>query len=240
MAPAVWVVSGNPHLLLHGLQCLVAYSGKQLWSGYTPSSPWLHPVPLTASSAPSCLLPYWILLHLLLQLLICFPTWSSALSSLHSLSGTPFCSVTINNTYMPRTPNLYVRIWPSPTNPDSSIQQSVKPRMSISNHHCRRSVAQSCPTLCDPMDYSTPGLPVLHHLPEFAQTHVYWFSDAIQPSHPLSSPSPYLQSFPASGSFPVSQFFASDGQSIGASASASVLTINIQGWLPLGLTGLLL
>ena len=52
------------------------------------------------------------------------------------------------------------------------------------------SVAQSCPTLCDPMDRSTPGLPVHHQLPEFTQTHVHWVSDAIQPSHPLSSPSP--------------------------------------------------
>ena len=52
------------------------------------------------------------------------------------------------------------------------------------------SVAQSCPTLCDPMDRSTPGLPVYHQLPEFTQTHVHWVGDAIQPSHPLSSPSP--------------------------------------------------
>ena len=52
------------------------------------------------------------------------------------------------------------------------------------------SVAQSCPTLCDPMNHSTPGLPVHHQLLEFTQTHVHWVSDAIQPSHPLSSPSP--------------------------------------------------
>ena len=52
------------------------------------------------------------------------------------------------------------------------------------------SVAQLCPTLCDPMNYSTPGLPVHHQLPEFTQTHIHWVSDAIQPSHPLSSPSP--------------------------------------------------
>ena len=52
------------------------------------------------------------------------------------------------------------------------------------------SVSQSCPTLCDPMNRSTPGLPVHHHLPEFTQTHVHWVGDAIQPSHPLSSPSP--------------------------------------------------
>ena len=52
------------------------------------------------------------------------------------------------------------------------------------------SVAQSCPTLCDPMNRSTPGLPVPHQLPEFTQTHVHQVSDAIQPSHPRSSPSP--------------------------------------------------
>ena len=52
------------------------------------------------------------------------------------------------------------------------------------------SVAQSCPTLCDPMNRSTPGLPVHHQLPEFTQTHIHPVSDAIQPSHPLSSPSP--------------------------------------------------
>ena len=52
------------------------------------------------------------------------------------------------------------------------------------------SVAQSCPTLCDPMNHSTPGLPVHHQIPEFTQTHIHRVSDAIQPSHPLSSPSP--------------------------------------------------
>ena len=52
------------------------------------------------------------------------------------------------------------------------------------------SVTQSCLTLCDPVDYSMPGLPVHHQLPEFTQTHVHWVGDAIQPSHPLSSPSP--------------------------------------------------
>ena len=53
-----------------------------------------------------------------------------------------------------------------------------------------RSVTQSCPTLCNPMNCSTPGLPVHHQLPEFTQTHVHRVSDAIQPSHPLLSPSP--------------------------------------------------
>ena len=70
------------------------------------------------------------------------------------------------------------------------------------------SVAQSCPTLCDPMNRSTPGLPVHHQLPEFTQTHVHRVSDAIQPSHPLSSPSPPApKSLPASESFPMSQLF---------------------------------
>ena len=54
------------------------------------------------------------------------------------------------------------------------------------------SVAQSCPTLCDPMNRSMPGLPVHHQLPEFTQTHIHLVSDAIQPSHPLSSPSPLV------------------------------------------------
>ena len=80
---------------------------------------------------------------------------------------------------------------------------------------------------------STPGLPVHHHLPELTQTHVHQVSDSIQPSHLLSSPSAF--SLPASGSFPVSQFFASGGQSIGA--SASVLPMNTQDWSPLGWTG---
>ena len=52
------------------------------------------------------------------------------------------------------------------------------------------SVAQSCPTLCDPMNRSTPGLPVHHQLPEFTPTHIHLVGDAIQPSHPLASPSP--------------------------------------------------
>ena len=72
------------------------------------------------------------------------------------------------------------------------------------------SVTQSCPTLCDPMNRSTPGLPVHHKLPEFTQTHVHRVNDAIQTSHPLSSPSPPApsQSLPASESFPMSQLFS--------------------------------
>ena len=82
-----------------------------------------------------------------------------------------------------------------------------------------RSVAQSCPTLCDPMNHSTPGLPVHHQLLEFTQTHAHRVSDAIQPSHPLLSPlSSCPQSLPASESFPMSQLFAWGGQSTGVSA----------------------
>ena len=80
------------------------------------------------------------------------------------------------------------------------------------------SVAPLCPTLCDPMNHSTPGLPVHHQLPESTQTNVYQVGDAMQPSHPVV---PFLsrpQSFPASGSFPMRQLFASGGQSTGVSA----------------------
>ena len=99
------------------------------------------------------------------------------------------------------------------------------------------STAQSSLTLCDPMNRSTPGLPVHHHLLEFTQIHVHWVSDAIQPSHPPSSPSPLALNLPASGSFPMSQHFASGGQSIGVSPSTSVLPMNTQNWSPLGWTG---
>ena len=100
------------------------------------------------------------------------------------------------------------------------------------------SVAQPCPTLCDFMDCSTPGLPVHHQLPEFTQTHVHWVSDTIWSSViPFSS---HLQSFLASRSFPMSQFFTSGGKSIRVLASASVFPMNIQDWFPLGWTGWIL
>ena len=90
------------------------------------------------------------------------------------------------------------------------------------------------------MHCSTPGFPVYHQLPELSQTHVHW----VGWCHPTISTSvvPFsscLRSFPASGSFPRSQFFVSGGQSIEISALASVLPINIQDWFPLGLTGLI-
>ena len=88
------------------------------------------------------------------------------------------------------------------------------------------------------MNCSKPGLPVRHQLPEFTQTHVHWGCDAIHPTISfVDIPFSCLQSFPESGSFPVSQFFTSGGQSIGVSALPSVLPMNIQDWSPLGWTG---
>ena len=82
-------------------------------------------------------------------------------------------------------------------------------------------VTKVCPTLCNPMDCSMPGFPVLLYLPEFPQIHVHWVNNAILPSHPMT------------------QLFASGGRSIGASASAPGLPMNIHGRFPLGLIGLI-
>ena len=99
------------------------------------------------------------------------------------------------------------------------------------------SLAQSCPTFCNPMDCSMPGFPVLHCLLEVAQTHVHWIWCHSTISSSVARFSSCLQSFSASGSFPMSWLFASGGQII--EASASVLLMNIQGWFPLGLTCLI-
>ena len=96
------------------------------------------------------------------------------------------------------------------------------------------------------MDCSTwtpckPGFSVLHCLPEFVPTHAHWVGDAIQPSHPLSPPSPSalnLSQLQGLLQWNISSF-TSGGQSTGASASTSVLPMNIQGWLPLGVTSLI-
>ena len=108
---------------------------------------------------------------------------------------------------------------------------------STSIHDCFKalqfsSVAQSCPTLCDPMNHSTPGLPVHHQLWEFTQTIVQRIGDAMQPSHPLSSPSP---SAPHPSQH--QSLFQWGGQSNGVSASASVFPMNTQEWSPLRWTG---
>ena len=94
------------------------------------------------------------------------------------------------------------------------------------------SVTQSCPTLCDPMDGSTPGLPV--HYSNSRPLNRWCHPSISSCVIPFSS---CLQSFPASGSFPMSQFFISGGQIIGVSPSASVLPMNIQDWFSLGWTG---
>ena len=99
------------------------------------------------------------------------------------------------------------------------------------------SSAQWCLTLRDPMNPSTPGLPVHHQLPETTQTHIHLVSNARQASYPLWSPfSSCPQSSPASGSFQMSQLFSSGGQSVGVSASTSTIPMNTQDWFPLGWT----
>ena len=99
------------------------------------------------------------------------------------------------------------------------------------------SVTQLCPTLCDPMNRSTPGLPVQHQLSEFTQTRPSspWCHPAISSSVVPSSSCP--QSLPASESFPMSQFFAWGGQNTGVSALASFLPKKSQGWSPSEWTG---
>ena len=132
----------------------------------------------------------------------------------------------------------------------SSIVEWFAIRFSIGSHFARTlhhdlfissgptpfsSVSHSCPTLCDPMNRSTPGLPVCHQLPESIQTHVHWVSDAIQPSYPLSSPSPpALNLSQHQGLF---KWVSSSHQVAKVSAWASVLPMNTQDWSPLGWTG---
>ena len=104
-------------------------------------------------------------------------------------------------------------------------------------------VALSCPTLCDPMNHSTSGLPDHHQLLESTQTHAHWVSDAIQPSHPVLPPSPPAFNLSqhqglfkwVSSSLTHTQVWVySSSQSIGVSASTSVLPMNTQDWFPLG------
>ena len=91
--------------------------------------------------------------------------------------------------------------------------------------------------LCNPVNWSTPGLPVHHQLPEFTQTQVHPVGDTIQPSHPLSSPSTPAPNPSQHQSFPMSQLFEWGGQSIEVSALASVLPNTTQDWSPLEWTG---
>ena len=117
--------------------------------------------------------------------------------------------------------------------------QSLEMECALGEMDCCCSIANSCPTLCDPVDCSTPGLPVLHYLPEFSQTHVHW---VVMPYDHLILCRPLLllpSIFPSIRDFIVSWLFASGGQSIEASVLASVLPMNIQGWFPLKWTGLI-
>ena len=103
------------------------------------------------------------------------------------------------------------------------------------------SVAQSHPTLCDPMDCSMPAFPALHHLPEFAPTHVHWVNDATQTFHPLSPPSPSVLNL--SQYQCIFQWVSASHQLVKVldhirPYSASVLPMSIQGWFPSGLTDL--
>ena len=98
------------------------------------------------------------------------------------------------------------------------------------------SVAQSCPTVCNPTECSMPGFSVLHQLLDLAQTHI---TESVMPSNHLILYRPLLllpSIFPIIRTFLMSKFFTSVGQSIGASASASVFPVNIQGWFPLELS----
>ena len=122
----------------------------------------------------------------------------------------------------------------SPSHPFPSLQISHN-----LDFYCCCSVTKPCLILCNPMDCSTLGFPDLHYLLEFAQTHGHWVGDAIQPSHPLSSPSPPALNLSRHQDLFQSWLFSSGGQSIGPSASASVLPMNIQNWSLLGLTGLI-
>ena len=104
---------------------------------------------------------------------------------------------------------------------------------------CCCSVTKSCLTLCNPMDCSMPGFPVLHYRLESGQTHVHWVSDTIQPFHPMLPTS--LPALNLSQHQGLCQWIssASGGQNIAVPASALVPPMNIWGWFPLGLTGLI-
>ena len=109
----------------------------------------------------------------------------------------------------------------------------------LSHHQPLYQFSHSVVSLSDPMDRNTAGLPVHHQLPELCSDSRPW-SQWCHPTITYSViPFSCLQSFPASGTFPMRQFFASGGQSNGASASASVLPMNIQDWFPLEWTGLI-
>ena len=128
------------------------------------------------------------------------------------------------------------KIWKQPKCP--STDEWIKMWNIYTMDHCC-SVAKLCSTLWDPMDCNTPAFSVLNYLPEFVKFMPIEQSCYLTISSSVTLFSFCLSSFPASGSFPMSWLFTSGGQSIGASASASVLSMNIQGWFPLGFIGLI-
>ena len=106
--------------------------------------------------------------------------------------------------------------------------------------YCHCYVTQLCLLLCEGMNCTKPGLPVPHHLPKFAQVHVHCICDAIQPAHRLSSPSPSAFNLSQhQGLFQWVGCLHKLTKKTGASASASGFPVNIQGWVPLRLTGLI-
>ena len=138
-------------------------------------------------------------------------------------------------------PNVSLELGP-PKWPKFNKQDVVEMNLTyFPKQGCCCSVAKSCPTLYNPMNCSTLGFPVLHHLPELAQIHVHQVGDAIQPSHPLSSPPPPALNLCQHQGLSqwVSSLYPKNwlGQSIGVSASTSALPMNIQDWFPLGWTG---
>ena len=111
-------------------------------------------------------------------------------------------------TYQQTSRHFTAKMTPFSTSAQCSTTDSCLQELSRTNQsHTHSSVAQLCPTLCDPMNRSTPGLPVHHQLPELTETHVHRVSDAIQPSHPLSSPSPLAPNPSQHQSLPMSQLF---------------------------------
>ena len=119
------------------------------------------------------------------------------------------------------------------------IKMTLDNLLKIYSGCCCHPITQPFPNICDSMVCSKPDFPVLHYLTGHAQAHVHWVTDAIQPSCTSYSLLLLLQSFPATGSFLMNLHFASAGESIGASTSASVLPTNIQVWVPLGFIGLI-
>ena len=113
------------------------------------------------------------------------------------------------------------------------IKATLSQRSVEYSHQFSSAVTQSCPTLCDPMNHSTPGFSVHHQLPESTKTHAHYVGDAIQPSHPQSSPSPPALNLSQHWSFQMSQLSTSVGQSIGVPASTWVPPMNTQDWSPL-------